>query len=80
MNCNSIDIHSQLAYIVSMIYCVCNNITTKAIDAAAAKGAETAQCVQKACHSEFNCGQCRADIDARLKTWRRENELVMAAE
>ena len=49
-----------------MIHCVCNNINTAKVDAAAAQGAETASCVMKACQTKFNCGQCREDINARL--------------
>ena len=80
MSCKVIDIHSHLAYIMVMIHCICNNINTKDVDAAAANGAETAECVQRACGSEFNCGQCRADINARIQTWYKENELAVAAE
>ncbi|WP_409432893.1 (2Fe-2S)-binding protein [Litorimonas sp. RW-G-Af-16] len=49
-----------------MIYCVCNNINTAAVDRAAKAGAETAACVQKSCGTRFNCGQCKVDIQARL--------------
>jgi len=65
---------------MAMIHCICNNINTKDVDQAAANGAETAACVQRACGSEFNCGQCRADINARIKSWYRENEMAVAAE
>ena len=80
MICNVIDIHSQKPYIALMIHCLCNNINTAKVDAAAAKGAETAACVQRACGTSFNCGQCRVDIDARLKAWRAENPVLEAAE
>ena len=63
-----------------MIHCICNNINTKAVDRAAMNGAETADCVQRACGSEFNCGQCRDSINARLKAWYKENEVVVAAQ
>jgi bacterioferritin-associated ferredoxin len=63
-----------------VIHCICNNINTKAVDAAAAKGAETAACVQRACGSRFRCGQCRVDIDARLRDWRATRPLLDAAE
>ena len=63
-----------------MIHCVCNNINTAKVDAAAAKGAETAACVQRACGTKFNCGQCRMDIEARLREWRAANPALEAAE
>jgi len=53
-----------------MIHCVCNNINTAKVDAAAASGAETAACVQRACGTKFNCGQCRVDIEAMIFTRR----------
>jgi len=55
-------------------------LTAAKVDAAAAKGAETAACVQRACGTEFNCGQCRADINARLQAWRSVNPMLQAAE
>jgi len=58
----------------------CNNINTAKVDAAAAQGAETAACVQRACGTRFNCGQCRADIDARLAVVRMNNPVLEAAE
>ncbi|GGX67160.1 hypothetical protein GCM10011309_16020 [Litorimonas cladophorae] len=63
-----------------MIHCICNNINTAKVDAAAAQGAETAACVQKACGTRFNCGQCRVDIDARLRSLRALNPILQAAE
>ncbi|MEP1231248.1 MAG: (2Fe-2S)-binding protein [Litorimonas sp.] len=63
-----------------MIHCICNNINTKDIDRAAMGGAETAECVQRACESEFNCGQCRESITARLKLWYQTNDVAVAAE
>ena len=63
-----------------MIHCVCNNINTVKVDAAAAQGAETASCVMKACATKFNCGQCRADINERLAELRAECPLLEAAE
>jgi len=75
-----IDNHSQLTYIETMIHCVCNNINTAKVDAAAAQGAETASCVMKACATKFNCGQCRVDINARLAELRVERPLLEAAE
>jgi len=76
-----IDNHSQLGHkIITMIHCVCNNINTAKVDAAAAQGAETAACVQRACGTRFNCGQCRADIDARLAVIRMNNPVLEAAE
>jgi bacterioferritin-associated ferredoxin len=80
MSCKVIDIHSQLDHIVCMIHCICNNINTAKVDAAAANGAETAACVQRACGTKFNCGQCRVDIEARLKDWRIANPALEAAE
>ena len=80
MNCKVIDIHSQLAYKLDMIHCICNNINSQDVDRAAANGAETADCVQRACGSEFNCGQCRDDITARIKLWYRQNDMAVAAE
>jgi len=80
MSCKVIDTHSQLDYINSMIHCICNNINTAKVDDAAAKGAETASCVQRACGTKFNCGQCRADINARLRDWRAANPILQAAE
>jgi len=53
-----------------MIHCVCNNINTAKVDAAAAKGAERARDVMKSCGTKFNCGQCRESINARLAEWR----------
>ena len=76
-----IDNHSQLGYrIVIMIHCVCNNINTAKVDAAAAKGAERARDVMKACGTTFNCGQCRESINARLAEWRALNPALEAAE
>ena len=76
-----IDNHSQLGYrIVIMIHCVCNNINTAKVDAAAAKGAERARDVMKACGTTFNCGQCRESINARIKEWRAVNPVLEAAE
>ena len=63
-----------------MIHCVCNNINTAAVDRAAACGAETAACVQRACGTRFNCGQCRADIEARLAVIRINKPIYEAAE
>ncbi|MEL6688581.1 MAG: (2Fe-2S)-binding protein [Pseudomonadota bacterium] len=63
-----------------MIHCICNNINTKAVEAAASAGAETAACVQKACGTRFQCGQCRSDIDSHLKNWRQTRPLLDAAE
>lgn len=63
-----------------MIHCICNNINTAKVDAAAANGAETAACVQRACGTKFNCGQCRVDIEARLREWRIANPALEAAE
>jgi len=80
MSCKVIDTHSQLAYIGCMIHCICNNINTAKVDEAASKGAETAACVQRACGTKFNCGQCRADINARLQEWRAVNPMLQAAE
>jgi len=80
MSCKVIDNHSQLAYRRGMIHCICNNINTAKVDAAAANGAETAACVQRACGTKFNCGQCRADINARLQDWRAVNPILQAAE
>ena len=80
MICNVIDNHSQLCHIERMIFCVCNNINTAKVDAAAKAGAKTASCVQSACGSRFNCGQCRADIDARLAELRGDNAVLEAAE
>jgi len=80
MSCNVIDIHSQLDHIGYMIHCICNNINTAKVDAAAAGGAETAACVQRACGTRFNCGQCREDIQDRLKIWRAMNPALEAAE
>lgn len=75
-----IDNHSQLSHTVCMIHCLCNNINTAKVDAAAGQGAETAACVQRACGTRFNCGQCRADIDARLAVIRMNNPVLEAAE
>lgn len=63
-----------------MIHCICNNINTAKVDAAAANGAETAACVQRACGTRFNCGQCRVDIESRLRDWRISNPALEAAE
>jgi len=63
-----------------MIHCICNNINTAKVDAAAANGAETAACVQRACGTRFNCGQCRVDIQSRLQEWRMANPALEAAE
>ena len=78
--CKVIDNHSHLGYGARMIHCVCNNINTAKVDAAAASGAETAACVQRACGTKFNCGQCRLDIEARLREWRVANPALEAAE
>lgn len=75
-----IDNHSQLGHIKLMILCICNNINTAKVDAAAAKGAERARDVMVACGTKFNCGQCRDSINARLAEWRGENTLLEAAE
>ena len=75
-----IDNHSQLSHKLLMIHCVCNNINTAKVDAAAAQGAERASCVMKACKTKFNCGQCRADINARLEELRAQTPLLEAAE
>ena len=80
MSCKVIDIHSQLACMGCMIHCICNNINTAKVDAAAAKGAESAACVQRACGTKFNCGQCRVDIESRLQEWRIANPVMEAAE
>lgn len=79
MSCKVIDTHSQLAYFAPMIHCICNNINTAKVDAAAAEGAETAACVQRACGTKFNCGQCRIDINERLVVWRASNPMLEAA-
>jgi len=63
-----------------MIHCVCNNINTAKVDAAAQQGAETAGCVMKACNTAFNCGQCRDDINARLAELRAACLMLEAAE
>ena len=63
-----------------MIHCICNNINTAKVDAAAAKGAETAACVQKACGTRFNCGQCKSSLNERLQVWRAQNAMLEAAE
>ena len=63
-----------------MIHCVCNNINTAKVDAAAAKGAERASDVMKACKTTFNCGQCRESINERLAEWRSLNPALEAAE
>ena len=76
-----IDNHSQLSYRTPiMIHCVCNNINTAKVDAAAAQGAERAKDVMKACGTTFNCGQCRESINARLQEWRALNPALEAAE
>jgi bacterioferritin-associated ferredoxin len=76
-----IDNHSQLGYrIAIMIHCVCNNINTAKVDAAAAQGAERARDVMKTCGTTFNCGQCRESINARLAEWRALNPALEAAE
>ena len=76
-----IDNHSQLGHKLSiMIHCVCNNINTAKVDAAAAKGAERAKDVMKACGTSFNCGQCRDSITARIKEWHALNPMLEAAE
>ena len=62
-----------------MIHCICNNINTKKVDAAAAQGAESAACVQRACGTKFNCGQCREDINERLAAWRASNNALLEA-
>lgn len=80
MSCKAIDIHSQLAYVRVMIHCICNNINSAEIERAAAHGAETADCVQRACGTEFNCGQCRAGINAQIQAWRRKNECTLETE
>ena len=63
-----------------MIHCICNNINTAKVEAAARQGAETAACVQRACGTRFNCGQCRFEIDAALKNLRAINPVMQAAE
>jgi len=63
-----------------MIHCVCNNINTAKVDAAAAQGAERAKDVMRACGTTFNCGQCRESINARLAEWRVLNPVLEAAE
>jgi len=63
-----------------MIHCVCNNINTAKVDAAAAQGAERARDVMRACETKFNCGQCRESINERLAEWRIENMILEAAE
>ena len=76
-----IDNHSQVAYkTFIMILCVCNNINTAKVDAAAAQGAERAGDVMKTCGTKFNCGQCRESINARLAEWRALNPALEAAE
>jgi bacterioferritin-associated ferredoxin len=75
-----VDTHSQLTYSEVMIHCVCNNINTAKVDAAAAQGAERACEVMKACGTKFNCGQCRESINARLAEWRSLNPVLEAAE
>jgi len=75
-----IDNHSQLSHKISMIHCVCNNINTTKVDAAAAKGAERACDVMKTCGTNFNCGQCRESINERLAQWRAQNPALEAAE
>ena len=76
-----IDNHSQLGHKLStMIHCVCNNINTAKVDAAAANGAERAKDVMKACGTSFNCGQCRDSITARIKEWHALNPMLEAAE
>ena len=62
-----------------MIHCICNNINTAKVDAAAAQGAESAACVQRACGTKFNCGQCREDINERLAAWRASNNALLEA-
>jgi len=61
-----------------MIYCICNNINTEAVDRAASRGAKTAACVQRHCGTKFNCGQCRESITARLNLV-NEAPLILAA-
>jgi len=76
-----IDIHSQLAYIESMIHCVCNNINTAKVDAAHERGARKACAVQKACGTKFNCGACKSSIQDRLDLLTREiSPSLIAAE
>ena len=75
-----IDNHSQVGHRALMIHCVCNNINTAKVDAAAAQGAERAKDVMKACGTKFNCGQCRESINARIKDWRALNPILEAAE
>lgn len=76
-----IDNHSQLSHMeLKMIHCVCNNINTAKVDAAAAQGAERARDVMKSCGTKFNCGQCRESINARLAEWRALNPALEAAE
>lgn len=62
-----------------MIHCVCNNINTQAVDSAAARGAKTADCVQRACGTEFNCGACRSSIEDRLALLMAEATLELQA-
>jgi len=61
-----IDIHSQLAYIKTMIHCVCNNINSQAVDNAHSDGARTPLQVQRACGHAFNCGACKVSLQERL--------------
>lgn len=49
-----------------MIYCVCRQINTQKVDAAAALGARSAKCVLAHYGQQFNCGKCAGSIKARL--------------
>jgi len=57
-----------------------SQLDTAKVDDAAAKGAERARDVMKACGTTFNCGQCRESINARLAEWRALNPVLEAAE
>jgi len=63
-----------------MIYCICNNINTEKVDRAAACGAKSADCVQRHCGTEFNCGQCRDSIEDRLAIIHTAPLVLAAAE
>lgn len=49
-----------------MIYCVCSQINTAKVDAAANCGARTAKCVLGHYGKKFNCGKCANSIQERL--------------
>lgn len=61
-----------------MIYCVCRQINTKKVDAAAACGARSAKCVLAHHGERFNCGQCAQSITDRLNEIRSSQELIAA--